>query len=156
MAIADDLRRLDELAMRLQNERDRIAGERARLLALRAAGCVVGGAIICALDPGALQTRADASLALIEQIERFVADVLPQLEAQARKGDAAAATRAVNAAVRIAGAVVNVAPFGDLVVDARRAVDDTLRDLGKTAWGLTELAAVGLGVAVGGKLLRWW
>jgi hypothetical protein len=131
--IAAALAVIDEAAFRLQAERDRIAGERARLLALRAAGCIAGGPLICALDPGALRTRADASLAMIEAIETFVADRLPRLEAAARAGDAAAAGRAVEACRRIVAAAGGLQPFGDLVEDASRLVVGIVRDLERAA-----------------------
>ena len=154
MSVALQLSRLQELADVLQRERDRIASERARLLALRMAGCVAGGVIICALDPGQLQTRADASLAIIEAIENFVADRLPRLESAARAGDAAAADRAVEAARKIVGAVANVQPFGELVVDVSRFVDETVRDLTDTGTDLVTVVGVVLGGALLFKLLR--
>jgi hypothetical protein len=141
-----NLERISRLADQLQVERDRLAAERARLLGLRLAGCVVGGVLICRLDPGQLQTRADASLSVIEAVERFVADVLPTMEKRARAGDVDASQRALVAAQRILGAVVNLQPFGDLVVDADRAVKDTLRQVTNTGMGIAGVVLFGFGV----------
>lgn len=150
------LDRIGALADALQRERDRIASERARLLAMRAAGCLVGGPLICALDPGELQTRADSTITLIEQIERFVGDVIGRVEAAARRGDDGAAAMVVRtevAAQRIFGIVRTTSAMSDLVDDAKTMVRETLDDLTDTGMGIGTIVLIGVGVGVAFKLL---
>lgn len=138
----------DAVADALLVERDRLAAERARLLALRAAGCAVGGVLVCALDIGELQTRADASLGLIEQVERAAGVVLPAMERAGRADAAVAMGR------RIIATTSGLDPFGDLVVDARRSVAETVRDASRLVRIGVGGAGLGLGIVAGVMLWR--
>lgn len=138
--IEQALRVVSDSVDRLQVERDRIAAERLRLIGLRAAGCLVGGALVCALDPGEFRTRADSCLAMLESVDRFVGEVIPVLERKAKAGDAKAAGDAVEACRRILVAVTGTQPFADFVVDVSTFVVDVTRDAKRAA---------GIGVSVG-------
>lgn len=139
----------DDIEGRLLNERNRLIGERVKLLALRVGICGPGaifGVSLCDLadvDPGELQSRADAALSVITTIEDFVANRLP-LGVQAEKArDVKRATAIANAAILILGSTEQYSPALELNADTKRLVAD-IKKSAKTA-----LAIGGGGLAVG-------
>jgi hypothetical protein len=120
----------------LLTERDRLVSERRQMLAARVAGCVLGGVLVCALDPGEFQSRADAALALIASIEDHVGVRLPPLEQKARAGDMDAAKKAFASTRDILRAVRGVSPVDNTIKDAKRTVDDIKRDASFAVGGL--------------------
>jgi hypothetical protein len=139
----------DDIEGRLLAERNRLIGERVKLLALRVGICGPGaifGISLCDLadvDPGELQTRADVALTVITSIEDFVANRLPLGQEAERKGDVKKAQAIANAAILILGSTEQYSPALELTADTKRLAADIKRSA-KTA-----LAIGGGGLAIG-------
>lgn len=134
----------DVLVREIEGERNRLAAERAALLAGRA---IIGGIF----DPLRLAEQAASLDALISQLETFVSEVVPRLEAKIAKGDAEAAARLERACRRILSVVRGTSAIDDQLDNARQTVSETVSDLKTTS----EVGAV-VFLAVGALALAFY
>lgn len=124
--------------------RSRIAAEVVALEAAIAAACppFLPSPLCAVTEAAELRTRADAARNVLRALDRFLDDVVPDLEAAAAAGDADAAARLERAAANIARSVVGYSPGDELMGDLDALVRETAADVLTVGVGLGVLALI--------------